>query len=71
MTNNKFNVKPTDKIGNQTIVLDSHKMLYHLDKVRDWLTGKRIAPITMDIALTRRCNYQCKICNLYGYAMRS
>lgn len=44
------------------IVLDGHKMLYHLDRVRDWLSGKRIAPITMDIALTRRCNYKCRYC---------
>jgi MoaA/NifB/PqqE/SkfB family radical SAM enzyme len=46
----------------QGLVLDSHKMLYHLDRVRDWLAGKRIAPITMDIALTRRCNYRCRYC---------
>ena len=37
-------------------------MLFHLDRVRDWLAGKRIAPITMDIALTRRCNFRCTYC---------
>jgi len=46
----------------QKIVLDGHKMVYHLDRVRDWLNGKRIAPITMDVALTRRCNFKCKYC---------
>ena len=44
------------------IVLDGHKMLHHLDRVRDWLAGKRIAPITMDVALTRRCNFRCRYC---------
>lgn len=37
-------------------------MIYHLDRVRDWLKGKRIAPITMDIALTRKCNFRCTYC---------
>jgi len=46
----------------QNIILDGHKMVYHLDRVRDWLAGKRIAPITMDISLTRRCNFKCVYC---------
>jgi len=46
----------------QNIILDGHKMVFHLDRVRDWLEGKRIAPITMDIALTRKCNFRCKYC---------
>ena len=49
-------------LSSQKIVLDGHKMIYHLDRVRDWLEGKRIAPITMDISLTRRCNFKCKYC---------
>jgi MoaA/NifB/PqqE/SkfB family radical SAM enzyme len=44
------------------LVLDGHKMVFHLDRVRDWLAGKRIAPITMDVALTRRCNFKCSYC---------
>lgn len=50
------------KQSSQKINLDSHKMIYHLDRVRDWLNGKRIAPITMDIALTRKCNFKCVYC---------
>jgi len=49
-------------MSHQKIVLDGHKMIYHLDRVRDWLKGKRIAPITMDVALTRKCNFRCKYC---------
>jgi len=44
--------------------LDSHKLLHHLNRLNDWKHGKRIAPITIDIALTRACNYKCVYC--YG-----
>lgn len=46
------------------LILDGHKLAWHRDRVEAWLKGKRIAPITMDIALTRRCNYRCVYC--YG-----
>lgn len=45
-------------------VLDGHKLLWHRDRVDAWLRGERIAPITMDIALTRACTYKCIYC--YG-----
>lgn len=44
------------------IVLDGHKCLYHLDRIKDWLDGKRIAPISIDWALTQICNYNCVYC---------
>lgn len=44
------------------LVLDGHKMLFHLDRVQEWLSGKRIAPITVDLALTRKCNFRCHYC---------
>ena len=44
------------------IILDDHKLNYHLDRVQAWLNGERIAPITMDIALTRACTYNCIYC---------
>jgi len=46
------------------IILDSHKLLWHRDKVEAWLRGERIAPITIDCSLTRRCTYRCIYC--YG-----
>jgi MoaA/NifB/PqqE/SkfB family radical SAM enzyme len=46
------------------IVLDGHKLDWHKDRVEAWLNGKRIAPITIDCALTRRCTYRCVYC--YG-----
>ena len=54
--------KPAPAKPEPEIVLDGHKMAFHLDRVRDWLAGKRIAPITMDVALTRRCNFKCTYC---------
>lgn len=44
------------------IVLDGHKLLWHQDRVEAWLRGERIAPITIDCALTRRCDYRCTYC---------
>lgn len=48
----------------EKIILDGHKLMWHKDRVEAWLRGERIAPITIDCALTRRCNYRCVYC--YG-----
>ncbi len=45
-------------------ILDGHKLSWHKDRVDAWLNGKRIAPITIDCSLTRRCSYNCVYC--YG-----
>jgi len=50
--------------GGKRVVLDGTKIACHMDRVKDWLAGKRIAPITIDMALTRACNYRCVYC--YG-----
>jgi len=46
------------------LILDGHKMLWHTDRIEAWLRGERIAPITIDCSLTRRCTYRCIYC--YG-----
>ncbi len=46
------------------IILDGHKLLWHRDSVEAWMRGERIAPITIDCSLTRRCSYRCIYC--YG-----
>ena len=46
------------------LILDGHKLNWHRDKVKAWQQGERIAPITIDCALTRRCTYRCVYC--YG-----
>ena len=47
------------------LILDGTKLAWHLDRVQAWERGERIAPITIDMALTRACNYACHFC----YAM--
>ena len=46
------------------LILDGSKLLYHKDRVNAWLKGERIAPITIDCALTTHCSYRCVYC--YG-----
>ena len=45
-------------------ILDGTKLAWHKDRVDAWLRGERIAPITIDCALTRACSYRCVYC--YG-----
>jgi MoaA/NifB/PqqE/SkfB family radical SAM enzyme len=46
------------------LILDGHKLSWHKERVDAWLRGERVAPITIDCALTRRCSYRCVYC--YG-----
>jgi len=48
----------------EKLVLDGSKLLYHKERVNAWLQGERIAPITIDCALTSKCSYRCVYC--YG-----
>jgi MoaA/NifB/PqqE/SkfB family radical SAM enzyme len=48
----------------QNVILDGHKLAWHRDRVITWLAGERIAPITIDCSLTRRCTFRC--CYCYG-----
>lgn len=50
---------------NGKLILDSHKLSYHFDRVQAWENGERIAPISVDMALTRACGAMCSFC----YAM--
>ena len=47
------------------LILDSHKLSYHFDRVDAWEHGERIAPISVDMALSRACGAMCSFC----YAM--
>lgn len=46
------------------LILDGQKLAWHRERVEAWLAGERIAPITIDMALTRRCTMRCVYC--YG-----
>jgi MoaA/NifB/PqqE/SkfB family radical SAM enzyme len=42
--------------------LDGTKIGWYKDRVLAWQRGERIAPITMDVAWTRKCNAACNFC---------
>ena len=44
------------------MILDGTKINYYHDRVRAWERGERIAPITIDMALTTSCNMRCEFC---------
>mgnify|MGYP003642281189 CR=1 FL=1 len=47
------------------LILDGTKIAWHQDRIDAWERGERIAPITIDMSLTRACNFACHFC----YAM--
>ena len=47
------------------LILDSHKLSYHYDRVNAFMNGERIPPVSVDMALTRACGAMCSFC----YAM--
>lgn len=47
------------------LILDGTKIAWHQDRIKAWERGERVAPITIDMSLTRACNYACHFC----YAM--
>lgn len=42
--------------------LDTTKISFHKDRVEAWKAGERVAPITIDMALTQKCSYACTFC---------
>lgn len=62
----KMFIQPGPSINNlhNRLILDGQKLAWHKERVEAWLRGERIAPITIDIALTRACTYKCRYC--YG-----
>lgn len=54
--------------NNEPLILDGTKLAWHKDRVDAWLRGERIAPITIDCALSSNCTYKCIYC--YGKMQR-
>ena len=44
--------------------IDSHKLMYHVDRVNDWLSGGNIYPIYMEVSPIGACNHRCTYCGL-------
>ena len=45
-----------------TFHLDTTKIAFHQGRVAAWMAGERVAPITIDMALTQKCSYACTFC---------
>lgn len=54
----------TDKVvgSPHDLQLDGTKIAWYRDRVEAWRRGEKIAPITMDVAWTRKCNAACNFC---------
>ena len=52
--------------------IDSHKLIYHVERVNNWLKGKNILPLYVEIAPSGSCNHRCIYCALdyMGYQPR-
>lgn len=46
------------------IRMDSHKLIYHVDKVSRWIHGENIYPIEVEIGPSGACNHRCVFCAL-------
>lgn len=46
----------------QDLVLDGSKVGWWRDRVEAWERGEKIAPVTMDVAWTRKCAAACNFC---------
>ncbi|WP_042695613.1 radical SAM protein [Azospirillum sp. B506] len=44
--------------------MDGHKLHWHLDRVVQWQKGERIAPLHIDMGISKGCNMACTYC--YG-----
>lgn len=44
--------------------IDSHKLIYHVGRTNDWLSGKNIYPVYAEISPCGACNHRCVYCGL-------
>lgn len=44
--------------------IDSHKLIYHVPRVNDWLNGEITYPIYMEMSPSGACNHRCTYCAL-------
>jgi len=43
-------------------LMDTNKMMWHPDRVQEFLDGKQIAPLHIDVGLSKGCNIRCHYC---------
>src|SRR3972149_11720637 len=53
--------------------IDSHKLIYHVGRVNDWLNGVNIYPVYVEISPVGICNHRCTYCavDFVGYQNRT
>ena len=42
--------------------VDSHKLIFHPERVADWVKGKTVYPINAEVGLAGACNHRCIFC---------
>ena len=42
--------------------IDSHKLIFHPERVADWRAGKNVYPLTIEISPSGACNHRCSFC---------
>lgn len=42
--------------------IDSHKLMYHPERVAEWLKGEKIGPLYVEISPFAGCNHRCEFC---------
>ncbi|MFQ5441529.1 MAG: radical SAM protein [Thermodesulfobacteriota bacterium] len=52
--------------------IDSHKLMYHVGRVSEWLKGDDVYPIYVEVSPSGACNHRCTYCGLdyMGYQNR-
>lgn len=46
----------------ERLVIDGTRVGWHKDRIAAWERGEKIAPVTIDCAMTRGCQYACGFC---------
>ncbi|MGE5417981.1 MAG: radical SAM protein [Acidobacteriota bacterium] len=49
-------------MANDRFYMDSHKLIFHPERVSDWLNGKCVYPLTVEICPSQSCNHRCLFC---------
>lgn len=59
-------------MANDDYAIDGHKLMLHPRRVADWLDGRVITPIYMEVSPSGTCNHRCLFCSLdfMGYQRR-
>ena len=60
------------EIATDKFKIDSHKLMYHPQRVKDWKEGKTVYPIYMEVSPAGACNHRCTFCGVdfMGYQNR-